>query len=448
MLPHMRSGHLIAGRFEVERFAGAGAMGLVYLARDAETGGRVALKILAHGGTERFLREARVLAEMKHPNIVRYVAHGITETDEPYLAMEWLEGEDLARRLQRGALGMVESVTMVGAVCRALAEAHSRGVVHRDIKPSNLFLVGGDAGTVKVLDFGAARFDRTASAATASGIVLGTPGYMAPEQVRDERPVDRRADIFALGCVLFEALTGRAAFVAQHVLALLGKILRDEPPLLRDLVPLAPPELEALVTAMLKKDPTTRLADAALIADTLEQLKPGIEEREGTRAAVAAEVPPRGKLVFRWWNDSAGDHFYTTDASGELAPGCGYAYEGAPFHTFPEGTASTTPFYRWYSQSGEEHFYTTDPSGELDPKLGYKLEGILGFIATTQLPGTVALHRWWQPSRSDHFYTTHATGELAPKVGYEYEGVAGYVLPAARTTSRATIVATAEERIP
>ena len=189
----MRPGHVIAGRFEVERFAGAGAMGLVYRARDAQTGDPVALKILAHGGTERFVREARVLAELRHPHIVRYVAHGATETDEPYLAMEWLEGEDLARRLRRGALGLREAVAMMGFVCFALAEAHSRGVVHRDLKPSNLFLVGGDATQVKVLDFGAARFDRTAtSSATASGIVLGTPGYMAPEQVRDERPVDRR----------------------------------------------------------------------------------------------------------------------------------------------------------------------------------------------------------------------------------------------------------------
>src|SRR6202041_2688741 len=152
-------------------------------AQDTLTSLPVALKILTHGGTERFLREGRVLAELKHPHIVRYVAHGTTHAGEPYLAMEWLDGEDLARRLSRGPLPLADALTLARAVCLAMAAAHARGVVHRDIKPSNLFLVGSEPANVRVLDFGAARYDGGSQAATASGIVLGTPGYMAPEQV-------------------------------------------------------------------------------------------------------------------------------------------------------------------------------------------------------------------------------------------------------------------------
>jgi hypothetical protein len=442
MIPHMRAGHVVDGRFEIERFAGAGAMGHVYRARDTLTEQPVALKILAHGGTQRFLREGRVLAELKHPHIVRYVHHGSTQADEPYLAMEWLDGEDLARRLARGPLPVPEALLLARAVCLAIAAAHARGVVHRDIKPSNLFLVGGEAANVRVLDFGAARFDRTSShAATASGIVLGTPGYMAPEQVRDERPVDRRADIFALGCVFYEALTARAAFSAQHVLALLGKILRDDPPPLRELVPEAPKALETLLVEMLKKDPAVRLGDAGLIADALAQIEDSLDSAP-VPAPDASAPHFRGSLVFRWWNSGAGDHFYTTDPGGEFAPSTGYAYEGAPFHTFAEGTAGTTALFRWYSARGAEHFYTTDPSGELAPKLGYELQGVLGYVATQAVPGTVALHRWWHADRADHFYTTDPTGELAPHLGYTYEGVVGYVMPAARST-RGTLEAAA-----
>ena len=431
----MRAGQIVEGRFEIERFAGAGAMGLVYRARDTLSGGPVALKILAHGGTERFLREGRVLAELNHPHIVRYVAHGKTEADESYLAMEWLEGEDLGRRLRRGPLELADAVTLTHAVCLALAVAHRRGVVHRDIKPSNLYLVDGEPSKVKVLDFGAARFDRGAShAATASGVVLGTPGYMAPEQVRDERPVDRRADIFALGCVLFEVVTGQPAFSAQHVLALLGKILRDDPPLLRALVPGAPKELEDMLIGMLKKDPAVRVGDAELLADALAEIGTGL----GPSVVSAADAPGarvRGCLVYRWWNSATNDHFYTTDPGGEFAPSTGYAYEGAPFHTFPEGTAGTTALFRWYGPAPSEHFYTTDPSGELAPRLGYQPQGVLGYVAVAPVPGAVALHRWWHVDRADHFYTTDATGEIAVHLGYVYEGGTGYVMPAVRSSA-------------
>jgi hypothetical protein len=417
----MRSGDIVARRFHVERFAGAGAMGLVYRARDAQTNEWVALKVLAHGSADRFLREARVLAEVSHPHIVRYVDHGHTEAGEPYLAMEWLDGTDLAQKLASGPLPLAQALGLGRSIAGALAVAHGRGVVHRDVKPSNLFLVAGDPARVKVLDFGAARFVRTTSAPTASGIVLGTPGYLAPEQVNDDHPVDGRADVFSLGCVLFECLAGRPAFAAQHVLALLGKILREDPPPLRQIAPRAPKELEELLIAMLAKSPAARPADMTAIIDALGRI--AAIHATGTDAS-------GGVLVFRWWSVDVGDHFYTTEASGERALPCGYLYEGPRFQTFREGVAGTVPLYRWYSASRTEHFYTTDPEGERAATKGYELEGILGYVATSALEGAVALHRWWNPSCADHFYTTDPDGELAPKIGYEYQGIVGHVLPA------------------
>ncbi len=418
----MRAGDLVARRFQVERFAGAGAMGLVYRAKDLQTDESVALKVLAHGSAERFLREARALAEVRHPHIVRYVDHGHTEAGEPYLAMEWLDGTDLAQKLLEGPLPIGQALGVARSIAGALAVAHGCGVVHRDVKPSNLFLVAGDPARVKVLDFGAARFIRTTSAPTASGIVLGTPGYLAPEQVNDNMPVDGRADVFSLGCVLFECLAGRPAFVAQHVLALLGKILREDPPRLRELVPQAPEELEDLLVAMLAKEPSGRPADMGTIVAALSRIASGCE------TGAAPDVG--GTLVFRWWSVAASDHFYTTAANGERALPCGYTYEGARFQAFGEGIAGTVPLFRWYSTARAEHFYTTDPDGEGAAAKGYELEGILGYVGTSEREGSVALHRWWNPSCADHFYTTDPAGELAPHLGYEYQGVVGHVLPA------------------
>ncbi len=417
----MRSGDIVARRFHVERFAGAGSMGLVYRARDAETGEWVALKVLVHGSAGRFLREARVLAEIAHPHIVRYVDHGHTADGEPYLAMEWLEGTDLAEKLKAGPLPIAQGLGLGRSIAGALAVAHGRGVVHRDVKPSNLFLVAGDPARVKVLDFGAARFVQTTSAPTASGIVLGTPGYLAPEQIHEDPSVDGRADVFALGCVLYECLAGRPAFVAQHVLALLGKILREDPPPLRQFVPHAPKDLEDLLFAMLAKEPSGRPADMTVIGEALGCL---------VSAGLGAASGVAGPVVYRWWSIEASDHFYTTEINGERALPCGYTYEGARFQALREGCAGAVPLFRWYSEARREHFYTTDPEGERAAESGYQPEGILGYVATSELPGTVALHRWWNAACSDHFYTTHAGGELAPLLGYAYEGVVGHVLPA------------------
>jgi tetratricopeptide (TPR) repeat protein len=270
----MRPGDVIADRFEIEGSAGSGGMGQVYRARDQRSGEVVALKVLLdayslqHG---RFAREAQLLAELRHPGIVRYVAHGVTPTGEPYLAMEWLEGEDLASRLDRGVLTVEETVMLGTRVAEALAVVHARGIVHRDLKPSNLFLLERDIERVKVLDFGVARIG-DATPMTTAGAALGTPGYMAPEQARSGQAVDARVDVFSLGCVLFECLTGEPVFTGAHAIAVLAKIVFEAAPRLRDRRFDVPPALDALCARMLAKDRDERPVDGAAVAAALSAL--------------------------------------------------------------------------------------------------------------------------------------------------------------------------------
>ncbi|HEX8108814.1 MAG TPA: serine/threonine-protein kinase [Kofleriaceae bacterium] len=206
----MELADLLEERFEIEDRIQGGGMGEVFRARDRVSGEPVAIKVIASGHDPRgarFAREVRLLSELSHPAIVRYVAHGVTAPGVPFLVMEWLDGEDLRRRLEREPLTIGESVALAARVAEALGVAHARGIVHRDLKPSNLFLPDRRIDQVKVLDFGIARRDGLTHL-TRTGTLIGTPGYMAPEQARSHEVVDARADVFALGCVLFECLTG------------------------------------------------------------------------------------------------------------------------------------------------------------------------------------------------------------------------------------------------
>lgn len=213
-------GDVVADRFAVEESIGKGGMGSVFRASDRLTGATVAIKVSsAPKGDllERFRREGRVLSELNHPAIVEYIAHGETRSGEPYLVMEWLRGEDLDQRLGRAPLSVSETLALCGRVCEGLEAAHARGIVHRDIKPTNLFLVDNDPLAVKILDFGIARVRETTHAATKTGSVLGTPGYMAPEQARADDIIGTQADVFSLGCVLYECLTGKPAFAGVQL---------------------------------------------------------------------------------------------------------------------------------------------------------------------------------------------------------------------------------------
>ncbi|TKD09957.1 hypothetical protein E8A74_10125 [Polyangium fumosum] len=269
--PMLGIGETLGGRYELVRLAGTGGMGEIYEARECSTGKRLAVKVLRAGPDDaaaRFERETAILSTSSHPHIVRYVARGVLPSGEPWLVMEWLEGEDLASRLRRGPLGVAEGVRLLRAAAEALGAMHARGVVHRDVKPGNLFLVGGRIEGLKVLDFGIAQLPG-ASRLTDTGLILGTPGYMAPEQARDREGVDARADVFSLGAVLFECLTGQRAFPGATFLAVLSKTLFDEPPRLRALVPRAPEGLEMLLARMLSKHPEGRPADGRAVAAAL-----------------------------------------------------------------------------------------------------------------------------------------------------------------------------------
>jgi len=288
MLLAVEPGTVIAERFEIERRVGSGGMGSVYHALDRVLGGAVALKVLDtddEGAAQRFEREARALAEMQHAAVVRYVAHGVTPARRPWLAMEWLDGEDLDARLARGALGVSDSVALGARVADALGAAHAAGIVHRDVKPTNLFLPRGDVRRVTVLDFGIALVRAPAHWVTASGAVVGTPGFMSPEQAKGDRDIDARSDVFALGCVLFECLAGRPAFGGDQPIAVLAKVLFDEVPPLDAVRPGVPRALAALVTRMLSKERTDRPADGREVAIALEAI--------GEIDTVAAGAPPR-----------------------------------------------------------------------------------------------------------------------------------------------------------
>ncbi len=295
-------GDLVGRRFRLGELAASGGMGRVYRALDERTGAPAAVKIVPRAGqltSERFSREAQLLSRLEHPAIVRYLDHGTADGGELYLAMEWLDGEDLAHRLSARPLDLGETVALATRVAEALAFAHERGVVHRDIKPANLFLVGGSLDDVKVVDFGIARpiglrevrGTRGASGELSiTGIPVGTLGYMAPEQARGERRLDARVDVFALGCVLFECLARSAPFAAEHPIATLAKILLEEAPPLRTLSPLEVPEwLEALIASMLARELVRRPPDGGALVRAIAAHR---DERSAAAGGVRlAEAP-------------------------------------------------------------------------------------------------------------------------------------------------------------
>lgn len=304
---------VIAGRFEIESLAGTGGMGSVYRACDRQSGELVALKILHSAsaeGLERFDREACLLAELVHPGIVRYVAHGVTEAGERWLAMEWLEGETLADRMERQGFTIQETMRLIGQITAALAFAHERAVVHRDLKPGNLFLSGGSIEHLKLIDFGIARQTNAAKELTMTGAMLGTPSYMAPEQARGERRVDARADVYALGCVLFKCLTGRTPFVGDDVLSVLLKVVMEEPPKPSELNEEVPAELDGLVMAMLAKVPDERPKDAGAVLAVLALVgqMPAGREAPVSVHAPALTTSERRMLCLvlaRTWNETS-----------------------------------------------------------------------------------------------------------------------------------------------
>jgi serine/threonine-protein kinase len=283
----VQTGDVIAGKYRVERVIGAGGMGAVVEATHLALEQRVAIKFMLERdaekdrGLQRFEREARAANKLRSEHVPRMIDFGTLDGGTPYLVMELLEGRDLARMIQSsGALPIDEACEIGVQVCEALAEAHSRGIIHRDIKPANLFVTRRADGSpsVKVLDFGIAKHLDPAGidpqSLTRSNAMLGSPLYMPIEQFRSAREVDARSDIWSLGIVLYQALTGELPFVADNMGALIMVLLSEEPrppsALRRDI----PPALSDAVLRCLGRKPADRFQNVAELAEALSSFAP------------------------------------------------------------------------------------------------------------------------------------------------------------------------------
>jgi serine/threonine-protein kinase len=265
-------GDVIDDRFELIEVIGEGGMGVVWEARDLSRDGVVALKILGASvdpGADRFHREAEALSKIDHPAVVRAIAHGETERFR-YIVMDRLHGVTLAEKLATGPMAVGDVVELGRGVVAGLVALHEEGLAHRDIKPSNVFLVDGEPSQPRLLDFGLIK-GSGGLPVTATGVLLGTPGYMSPEQVRGEKTVGPRGDVFAFACVLFECLAGNPAFAGDSTEALLTRILLEEPSL-HALRGKAPDALIDLLGRMLRKAPQER-PDAAEVARELADVQ-------------------------------------------------------------------------------------------------------------------------------------------------------------------------------
>jgi hypothetical protein len=275
------------GRYLLERKVGAGGMGVVFRARPQDGGPLVAVKVLTNATPDqrsRFAREVAVLRTLRHEAIVRYLDDGHADDGSPFLVMEWLEGMDLADRLDAGTLGVDEALRLGMRAARGLGAAHAAGVAHRDVKPANLFLVGASVDTLRVIDFGIARGETLAARLTATGLFVGTPAYMAPEQFRGEHGIG--ADVWGLGVTLFEALTGQVPFRGNDPATVLSAVMNQPTPSLVALRPDAPRSLDLLLGRMLAKTASDRPGSMDAVWTELADL----------RASVVHFAPPAAGL--------------------------------------------------------------------------------------------------------------------------------------------------------
>jgi hypothetical protein len=291
-LPPLRAGDVVSGRYRLVDHLGAGATATVWRARDLELGRDVALKALLGSGVDpelagRFEREGIVLGRLNHPNVVPVLASGI-EDGRPYLVMELVDGKPLDAVLRDGPLAVDDALDLVADVAAGLGAAHRAGVIHRDVKPANI--VCDQEGVPRLVDFGIARVDDM-TAMTQANTVLGTANYLSPEQARGER-LGPESDVYALGCVLFELLTGTPPFVADSHVAVAYRHVHDEPVSPSSLRPEVPAAVDAIVLRCLAKWPAGRYPTASDLEVDLRRARAGEPLAAMDDATAAVPVVP------------------------------------------------------------------------------------------------------------------------------------------------------------
>ncbi|HEX4620152.1 MAG TPA: serine/threonine-protein kinase, partial [Myxococcaceae bacterium] len=273
---HVDVGSVLRDTYEITGVLGRGGMGTVYLAQHRRLRGKqVAVKVLQGAVAtpelhQRFKREAEIVARLGHPNVVEVLDFNTLEHGTPYLVLEFLRGESLHRRLKRGPLDLPTAFSLIRQVGSALQTAHRAGIVHRDLKPDNIFLVPTDAGgvvaeRVKLLDFGISKMaDSDSSLKTRDAVLIGTPQYMAPEQALGRNStVDARTDEFALGCIVYEMLSGHGPFAGELIAEVVYRVVHEQPEPLARLCPSLSATVVASVERAMKKDPGQRYPSVA-----------------------------------------------------------------------------------------------------------------------------------------------------------------------------------------
>ena len=393
------------GPYEIQSLVGAGGMGEVYRAHDSRLDRTVAIKVLPASFSadrdrlQRFAQEARAAAALNHPNILSIFDIG-EEKGSPYVVSELLEGETLRARVRSGPLPTRKVIDHAMQVAKGLAAAHEKGIVHRDLKPENLFLTTD--GRVKILDFGLAKLTRpeaasgsgdapTVQVATETGLVMGTAGYMSPEQVRG-KPADNRSDIFAFGAILYEMLSGKRAFHGESAADTMSAILKEEPPELSETAHNVPPGLERVVRHCLEKHPAQRFQSAGDLAFDLEAMT---EISATSKSGAQAILPVGPESSHRLLLAGAG---VALIAVAMLALGWrlgrGRAaqppeYRQITFQTGYIGDARYTPdgsiVYSATWEGSEPQLYLARPDDTVSRELGIKDAGLLAVSKSGEL---------------------------------------------------------------